>query len=92
MLSTFKIRFVICDRSLDQEYFIFQCAPMLLTDGNRAIYPLAKDCLEGIRDPQWLDLPPLHCVALGTQSLPHALPNSKSKASVIALALEVCQR
>ncbi|XP_066269411.1 E3 ubiquitin-protein ligase UBR5-like [Branchiostoma lanceolatum] len=62
----------------------------LLRDGNGAIYPLAKDCIEGIRDPVWLDLPPARCIGLGIQSLID-LPSSselKKKAAVVVLAFE----
>jgi hypothetical protein len=37
----------------------------LLLDGNRTIYPLAKDSTpsaDSIKDPQWVDLPPIGAV------------------------------
>ena len=46
----------------------------LLLDGNRTVYPLVKDCTssaDSIRDPVWLDLPPVAAVGLGTHALPH---------------------
>lgn len=36
-----------------------QESPIILRDGNGTIYPMAKDCMGGIRDPDWLDLPPI---------------------------------
>ena len=37
---------------------------MLLRDGFGAIYPLAKNSLDGIRDPWWTNLPPIRTMAL----------------------------
>jgi hypothetical protein len=37
----------------------------LLLDGNRTVYPLAKDSTpsaDSIKDPQWVDLPPIGAV------------------------------
>jgi E3 ubiquitin-protein ligase EDD1 len=42
---------------------------VLLRDGNRALYPLARDSLDAIRDPHWLDLPPVRCLAAGLHPL-----------------------
>lgn len=61
----------------------------MLQDGNGAIYPLAKNCIQGVRDPQWLDLLPVHCMNIGVQNLPHVEPPSKNRVAVIALALDV---
>ena len=61
--------------------------PLILRDGNGAIYPVAKDCLEGIRDPLWLDLPPLVSLGMTLQSVPSA--SLKNRVAVIALAVEV---
>jgi len=39
----------------------------LLLDGNRTIYPLAKDSTpsaDSIKDPQWVDLPPIGAVGM----------------------------
>ena len=63
---------------------------MILRDGNGAIYPLAKDCLDGIRDPLWFDLPPLVSLGMGMQSVSNVTSNGKNRIAVIALALEVC--
>lgn len=63
-------------------------APVILRDGNGAIYPMAKDCLEGIRDPLWLDMVPLHSLGMGIQSIPNVAPTSKNRVAVIALILE----
>ena len=62
----------------------------MLRDGNGAIYPVAKDCLDGIRDPLWFDMAPLCTLSMAVQSLPGAGLTSKSRLAVIALALEVC--
>ncbi|KAK2167028.1 hypothetical protein LSH36_32g04006 [Paralvinella palmiformis] len=63
-------------------------SPVILCDGNSTIYPLGKDCLDGIRDPRWLDLPPLHSLGMAIQSLPNVAPNSKNKTAVIVMAVE----
>ena len=62
---------------------------MILQDGNKAVYPLAKDCISGVRDPCWLNLPSVQSVGLCVQSLANVAPNCKNKLCIIALALEV---
>ena len=57
---------------------------MILRDGNRTIYPLAKDCTSGIRDPQWLDLPPARAMSMSTQTLSHVAPGCKNKVSLVS--------
>ena len=69
----------------------FQDNPILLRDGNGAVYPLAKDYSDGIRDPLWLDLPPLRCLSLTLQSLMNVGSNQKNRAAIIVLAIEVGQ-
>jgi E3 ubiquitin-protein ligase EDD1 len=69
--------------------FSMQAAPLILRDGNGAIYPLAKDCLDGIRDPLWFDLPPLLSLGMGVQSVPNASSTSKNRIAIISLALAV---
>ncbi|XP_052085872.1 E3 ubiquitin-protein ligase UBR5-like isoform X2 [Mytilus californianus] len=59
-----------------------------LRDGNGAIYPLAKDCNDGIRDPMWLNLPPIRCLGMRVQGLTNTILNQKNKAAVIVLAVE----
>ncbi|XP_037923284.1 E3 ubiquitin-protein ligase hyd isoform X6 [Hermetia illucens] len=61
---------------------------LLLRDGNSTIYPLAKDCVEAIKDPQWLDLPPVKAVAMTTLSLSSVGANLKSQVAVLALMTE----
>ncbi|XP_069676360.1 E3 ubiquitin-protein ligase UBR5 isoform X2 [Periplaneta americana] len=62
---------------------------LILRDGNSTIYPLAKDCVDSIRDPHWLDLPPVRCVGAGTHALSVASgSNLKNQVAVIVLALE----
>ncbi|XP_065335384.1 E3 ubiquitin-protein ligase UBR5 isoform X2 [Cloeon dipterum] len=57
---------------------------LLLRDGNRSIYPLARDSLDAIRDPHWLDLPPIKCLAAGLHPL--AGSNSASTAGASSSA------
>lgn len=59
-----------------------------LQDGNGAIYPLAKDYNSGIRDPMWLNLPPVRCLGMRVQALPNTILSQKNKAAVIVLAVE----
>ncbi|CAH1775507.1 unnamed protein product [Owenia fusiformis] len=63
-------------------------SPVLLQDGNKALYPLAKDSLEGVRDPVWLNLPPLQSLSLGIQHLGAFSLNTKTKAALIVFALQ----
>jgi len=51
---------------------------------------VAKDCLDGIRDPLWFDMAPLCSLSMAIQSLPSGGSPSKNRLAVIALALEVC--
>ena len=67
-----------------------QTAPLILCDGNGAIYPVTKDCLDGIRDPLWLDMAPLCSLSMAIQSVPSAGALPKSRLAVIGLVLEVC--
>ncbi|XP_054747498.1 E3 ubiquitin-protein ligase hyd isoform X1 [Anastrepha obliqua] len=60
---------------------------ILVCDGNRALYPIAKDCLGSIKDPQWLDLPPVKSVSMGMIPLSGA-GNIKSKLCLTALLFE----
>lgn len=61
---------------------------LILRDGNSTIYPLAKDCADAIRDPQWLDLPPVKCVSAGTLALNITSQNMKNQVALIVMALE----
>ncbi|GIX75673.1 hypothetical protein CDAR_406353 [Caerostris darwini] len=60
----------------------------VLLDGNRAIYPLSKDCTDSIRDPVWLDLPPARSIGLGVQTLKDVTANQKNQVAIVILALE----
>ncbi|XP_014208162.1 E3 ubiquitin-protein ligase UBR5 isoform X2 [Copidosoma floridanum] len=62
---------------------------MILRDGNNTIYPLAKDCADAIRDPNWLDLVPVLCIGASTIPIP-SIPsmNLKNQVSVIALVFD----
>lgn len=61
---------------------------LLLRDGNSAIYPLAKDCMNAIKDPQLLDFPQVRCIATITLSLPTLESNLKSQLAVVVMAPE----
>ncbi|XP_073780763.1 E3 ubiquitin-protein ligase UBR5 isoform X31 [Danio rerio] len=67
-----------------------QESPIILRDGNGTIYPMAKDCMGGIRDPDWLDLPPIASLGMGVHSLANLPSNStiKKKAAIIIMAVE----
>uniref|UniRef100_H0VF27 HECT-type E3 ubiquitin transferase n=1 Tax=Cavia porcellus TaxID=10141 RepID=H0VF27_CAVPO len=67
-----------------------QESPIILRDGNGTIYPMAKDCMGGIRDPDWLDLPPISSLGMGVHSLVNLPANStiKKKAAIIIMAVE----
>uniref|UniRef100_UPI00398F2B03 E3 ubiquitin-protein ligase UBR5 isoform X3 n=1 Tax=Pristiophorus japonicus TaxID=55135 RepID=UPI00398F2B03 len=71
-------------------YTAGQESPIILRDGNGTIYPMAKDCMGGIRDPDWLDLPPITSLGMGIHSLTNLPANSsiKKKAAVIVMAVE----
>ena len=61
----------------------------LLLDGNRTVYPIVKDSTssaDSIRDPIWLDLPPLSAVGLGTHALPHVQPGLKNEVAVMVIS------
>ncbi|XP_060518971.1 E3 ubiquitin-protein ligase UBR5 isoform X3 [Cylas formicarius] len=61
---------------------------LVLRDGNNTIYPIAKDCAEAIRDPQFLDLPPVKCLAAGTLALTGTNVNMKNQVAILVFALE----
>lgn len=60
---------------------------IILRDGNRALYPMAKDCVGSIKDPQWFDLAPVKAVAMTTISLATCLNNNNQKSKVCMTAL-----
>jgi E3 ubiquitin-protein ligase EDD1 len=60
---------------------------LILRDGNKTIYPLAKDCLEAIRDPLWMDLPPLSCIAATPVTIQSTNVN-KTQVTLVVLATE----
>ncbi|XP_022226183.2 E3 ubiquitin-protein ligase hyd isoform X3 [Drosophila obscura] len=63
---------------------------IVLRDGNGALYPLAKDCLGSIKDPQWFDLPPVKSITMATIPLPAMVSglNLKSKVCMTALLFD----
>lgn len=61
---------------------------MILRDGNNTIYPIAKDCADAIRDPNWLDLVPVNCIGAATIPIPICSTNLKNQVAVIALAFD----
>lgn len=71
-------------------YFL-QCndGVVILRDGNRTIYPLAKDSCDSIREPQWLDLGPIRCLGLGTHTLTSVhLNHLKNTVAIIIFDVE----
>lgn len=60
----------------------------LLRDGNGALYPMAKDCTDAIRDPITLDMAPAQAVGLGINPIREPSENQKNQVAVIVLALE----
>lgn len=60
----------------------------ILRDGNGTIYPLVKDCLEAIKDPIPLDLPPFKCIGIGIHALPHVGSQQKNQVGVLVMAVE----
>ena len=60
----------------------------ILRDGNGAIYPLAKDCSESIRDPIFLDMAPAQAIGIGIHPLRDSTSTQKNQVAVIVLALE----
>ncbi|XP_071962133.1 E3 ubiquitin-protein ligase UBR5-like [Antedon mediterranea] len=62
----------------------------LLRDGNSTIYPLAKNAINGIRDPVWTDLPPVKCIGMGSHHVAATPSNNiKNRAAVVVLALQI---
>lgn len=61
---------------------------LILRDGNKTIYPLGKDCLEAIRDPIWMDLPPLSCIAATPVTIQTTNSNTKTQITLLVLATE----
>lgn len=60
----------------------------LLRDGNSCLFPVAHDCVDAIRDPVWLNLPPVRAIGMGVQPLRDVSQNQKNQVAVIALVLE----
>ncbi|VVC25628.1 Hypothetical protein CINCED_3A013222 [Cinara cedri] len=58
----------------------------ILRDGNRTIYPLAKDSTDSMREPQWLDLGPVRCMGIGSYTV--TSPHTKAVAAIIVLDVE----
>ncbi|XP_022162662.1 E3 ubiquitin-protein ligase UBR5 isoform X4 [Myzus persicae] len=58
----------------------------ILRDGNRTIYPLAKDSTDSMREPQWLDLGPVRCMGIGSYTV--TSPHVKAVAAIIVLDVE----
>ncbi|XP_025408185.1 E3 ubiquitin-protein ligase UBR5 isoform X3 [Sipha flava] len=58
----------------------------ILRDGNRTIYPLAKDSTDSMREPQWLDLGPVRCIGIGSYTV--TSPHAKAVTAIIVLDVE----
>ena len=65
-------------------------SPIVLCDGNRTVYPMAKDFSAGIRDPQWLNLAPVTTMTMSLQSLQNVTPGAKSKVCAVVLCVCTC--
>lgn len=63
--------------------------PIVLRDGNGAFYPLVKHCLDGIRTPAWLTLPPMSCLHVKTRVLSNSMATVKPKISLLAVVFRV---
>lgn len=61
---------------------------LILRDGNNTIYPMTKDCVEAIKEPTWLDLPPIKCIAAAPLTLPSVGVNLKSQVAIVAIVPE----
>lgn len=61
---------------------------LILRDGNKTIYPLAKDNIDAIRDPVWMDLPPLSCIAATPVTIQSSSSNTKTQVTLAVLATE----
>lgn len=63
---------------------------MILRDGNNTIYPIAKDCAEAIRDPNWLDLAPVLCISASTIPILSCAnsANMKNQVAIVALVFD----
>jgi len=66
------------------QFLFFQSTEsvVLLRDGNATLYPLARDCLGCIREPPFLDLPPLRCAVSHTVPLPQSATSHNTKSQV----------
>ncbi|KAI1289573.1 E3 ubiquitin-protein ligase UBR5 [Halotydeus destructor] len=60
----------------------------LLRDGNGALYPLAKDCTDAIREPMILDMAPAQAIGMGINPIRDQSENQKNQVAVIVIALE----
>ena len=69
-----------------------QSAPVILLDGNSAVYLLSRNYIEGVRYPIWFDLPPARCHGLGFQTLLVVGPHCKNKVAIIAMGMEVREK
>uniref|UniRef100_UPI00358E0F24 E3 ubiquitin-protein ligase UBR5-like isoform X5 n=1 Tax=Myxine glutinosa TaxID=7769 RepID=UPI00358E0F24 len=87
---TTSLAFLGHDASNIAIYTAGQESPVLLRDGNGTLYPLSRDCLGGVRDPDWLDLPPVQALGVGLHALTNLPANSsiKKKATVIVMTIE----
>lgn len=61
---------------------------LILRDGNKTIYPLARDNVDAIRDPVWMDLPPLSCIAATPVTIQSSNSNTKTQVTLLVLATE----
>lgn len=63
---------------------------IMMTDINGALFPLSKNFLGTVKDPAWMDLPPLQSLGVGVTSLRPGT-ECKARALVVVLAVETQQ-
>ncbi|ESN90470.1 hypothetical protein HELRODRAFT_71154 [Helobdella robusta] len=78
--------------SSENDPTIYNCdepnTPLLLRDGNGALYPMLKNCLNGIKDPLWYDMSPLRSLHMSSHFVHNYSTNLKTKIAIIALVNE----
>ena len=89
LFMTDPAAFLGMDQSLIQLYACGENEVItILRDGNGALYPLAKDCTDSIKDPITLDMAPAQAIGIGINPIRDPSENQKNQVAVIVLALE----
>ncbi|XP_031552973.1 E3 ubiquitin-protein ligase UBR5-like isoform X3 [Actinia tenebrosa] len=60
---------------------------LMMTDPNGTLFPLCRNFIGSIKDPTWIDIPPLQCLGVGVTSLRPGT-ECKSRAIVVVMAME----